>query len=181
MECGGSPPLCYAPACRGAAHAPPLFYFTVFATQRATAISAHPLRRQPSRGGSKTRPRCPHHHPSHPPLRQSIAQASFQRLPVKIPRAPLIPLCAFRRVRPATRLVTLASSSSESPSLLAWRSEMIRRNIALLVLLAGAFTLLSCGATHNMPGVGMGGNMPGKSPSPSPNPMPPMSHPHPHP
>jgi hypothetical protein len=24
MECGGLPPLCYAPACRGAAHAPPL-------------------------------------------------------------------------------------------------------------------------------------------------------------
>jgi hypothetical protein len=54
---------------------------------------------------------------------------------------------------------------------------MIRRNIALLVLLAGTLALLSCGATRNMPGVGMGGSMPGQSPSPSPNPMPPMSHP----
>ncbi len=58
---------------------------------------------------------------------------------------------------------------------------MIRRNIALAVLLAATFTLLSCGATHNMPGVGTDGSMPGQSPSPSPNPMPPMSHPRPHP
>jgi hypothetical protein len=57
---------------------------------------------------------------------------------------------------------------------------MIHRNIVLVILIISTFTLLSCGATHNMPSVGMGGNMPGQ-PSPSPNPMPPMSHPRPHP
>jgi hypothetical protein len=64
---------------------------------------------------------------------------------------------------------------------------MIRRNcasfwqnIALGVLLASTFTLLACGASHNMPGSTMpggtmpGGTMPGQSPHP-------MSHPRPHP
>ena len=54
------------------------------------------------------------------------------------------------------------------------------RNIALGVLLASTFTLLACGASHNMPGGTMpggtmpGGTMPGESPHP-------MSHPRPHP
>jgi hypothetical protein len=54
------------------------------------------------------------------------------------------------------------------------------RNIALGVLLASTFTLLACGASHNMPGSTMpggtmpGGTMPGQSPHP-------MSHPRPHP